>query len=96
MKKYIITFLSGLAVALGMITFVVYKLIKHNENKHYAKMFLESPEDNLKKKILEDLQLQETDFNKKVEELTYIHEQDSKEEIINAFKNAFGVSASKP
>ena len=95
MKKYLITFLSGLAVALGLGTFIIYKVIKHNENKHYAELFLKSPEDNMKKKILEDLQLQETDFNKKVKELTHIHEQDSKEEIINAFKNAFGVASSK-
>lgn len=96
MKKYLTAFLSGLAVMLGLGVFIVYKIVKHNENKHYAELFLKANKDNVKQKILDDLQLQEIEFEKQVKELTAIHEQNDKEEIINAFKSAFGVPVTKP
>lgn len=90
MKRYLIAFLSGLAVALGTGFFLVWKLLTHRRNLEDAQDFLEINSE-LSNKIEKDMELKETEFNKKAEEIRTLHEELAKEDIIEKFKGIFGV-----
>ena len=91
MKKYLISFLSFVAVALGTALFVIWKLYKHKENLFDAKEFLKLESSLMKEGIIKGLNLKETEFEKQALEIRTLHEKQTKKEVIDAFKEAFGV-----
>jgi len=96
MKKILISFGSGVAVALGFAVWVLWMIGKHQKNLKDAENFLLSGYARERAKILEDLEIENLDFETKKHMLRDKVEAQTKEEIIHAFKKAFHVAGDDP
>lgn len=91
MKKYLTSILAGIAIALGTVLWFLWLLAKHRRNLKDAEEFLLSPTSDAKNQVLEDLGVEGNTFKERTESLRKEVEAETKEEIIHAFKKAFGI-----
>lgn len=86
--------LTGIAIGLGVTAFIVWKVITHERNLKDARTFLVSDPREVpgKHELLEKLNVHGRSLNARAESLREELEEQTKEDIINAFKKAFRVS----
>lgn len=92
LKDIIITVLTTVAVSLALATFFLYKALTHQRELRDAKTFLESAPHSRKKEILDALDVKRGTFEETAQRLRDEVEKETKNEIINRFKKAFGVA----
>lgn len=90
-KTIAIAVASTVAVTLGTILFFAMKLLFHRREREDAESFLQNAPPYHRDKVLEDLGAKRESYEETVDALTHEVEEQGKEEIIEAFKKAFGV-----
>lgn len=83
--------LSGIAVALGTVVFFAIYLFMHRQEKEDARDFVENAPDYHREEVLKGLGAKRESHEETIEALTHEVEKQTKEEVINGFKKAFGV-----
>lgn len=91
-KDVIITVLVGLAVGLGTVAFLLYKLFMHERELRDARSFVQSAPNAQKNEVLKALDVKGNTVEEKAHSLREEVEKETKNEIINSFKKAFGVA----
>lgn len=90
-RDTVIKVLGGVAVALGTAVFVLWKLFTHERNRRDAEIFVHNTPRAERDKVVEDLGAKRAGHDETVEALRDEVESETKREVIDGFKKAFGV-----
>lgn len=89
-KKKLIMIFSGFLTGVAVAAFIVYKIMKHEQNKRDSLAVLQSDRPE-KEKIVQAFQVAGDTLEEQAEALCSAVEDQQKEEIIYAFHKAFGL-----
>jgi hypothetical protein len=90
-KTIVVSVVSGIAVALALVTFYVLRFFLHGWERANAEDFMQNAPSHHRETVLEDLGAKRETYEQTVDALTHEVEQQTKEEIVEGFKRAFGV-----
>jgi hypothetical protein len=94
-KNIIIAVLSTTATILALVVWFGYRLLMHNKELSNAERFLSQAPHEQRQKVLRDLEVKQGTFEETARSLRDEVEKETKSEIINRFKSAFGVADSE-
>jgi hypothetical protein len=95
MKKYLLKVAGWTAVGLGTVAFLVWKFATWKKNIDDARRALEHGTP-YSKEVISKMELKNTETEQQIFEIKTMLEEQTKEEIIYAFKKAFHVPATDP
>lgn len=90
-KNTIIKVLSGLAIALGTAAFILWKLFMHEKNRRDAQLFVQNTPHAERDAVLRAFEAERDTLDETVDALRDEVEKETKREVIDGFKKAFGV-----
>jgi hypothetical protein len=90
-KNILITALSTLAVVLGTALFILWKLFMHEKELENAHTFMQSAPRREREEVLEAFSAKRQTYDETVRALRDEVEKETKREVIDGFKKAFGV-----
>lgn len=91
LKNILITILSTLAVVLGTAVFVLWKLFMHEKELENAHEFMQSAPRREREEVLDAFEAKRQTYDDTVRALRDEVEKETKREVIDGFKKAFGV-----
>lgn len=90
-KDTLVKVLGGIAVGVGTVVFVVWKVLTHRQNRRDAEIFVHNTPRAERDRVIEDLGARRRTHDETVEALRDEVESETKREVIDGFKKAFGV-----